>query len=62
MIGDAGLFVSPENADAFAKAMKQIVEDPTFKETLNQKGLARTALFDWKKTAEKTWEVLKGLV
>ncbi|MEK7451738.1 MAG: glycosyltransferase family 1 protein [Patescibacteria group bacterium] len=62
VIGDAGLFVSPENADAFAKAMKQIVEDPTFKETLNQKGLARTALFDWKKTAEKTWEVLKGLV
>jgi glycosyltransferase involved in cell wall biosynthesis len=62
VIGDAAMFVLPSEPERWARAMTQMVEDAPLRDQLIQKGFARASLYDWKKTALKTWEVLRGLV
>lgn len=62
ILEDAALFVSPEDPELWVKAMKQIIEDPLLRDQLIQKASMQVAQYDWKKTAEQTWEVLKSLV
>lgn len=62
VIGDAALFVSPEDPKEWVRAMKQLAENNTLQEQLRQKGSLRSVQFDWKKTAEETWKVLQSLV
>lgn len=62
VIGDAALFVAPSEPELWVRAMKQIAEDSLLRDQLVQKGSARAALYDWKKTALETWEVLRRLV
>ncbi len=54
---DAALFVSPREPEAWAEAMRHIVEDAVLRSSLREKGLARAAQFSWEKTAEATWKV-----
>ena len=60
--GDAALFVEPNSIEAWAQAMKRIVEDPTFADTLRTKGLVQIEKFSWQKTAEETWKILSSVV
>lgn len=62
VLGDAALFVTPSESEPWVRAMKQIAEDASLREQLIVKGSARSALYDWNKTAAKTWEVLRSLV
>ncbi len=59
--GDAALFVSPREPEAWALAMGRIVSEGAVREELERKGLERVKGFSWKKTAEATWEVLRLL-
>lgn len=62
IVGDAGLLVPPEEPEAWAHALERIVKDGTLRTELIAKGAERIKQFSWEKTAEQTWEVLKGLV
>ena len=49
--GDAALYFDPTNATALANSMQQMIQDPTLKQSLIQKGKARLANFSWNKAA-----------
>jgi glycosyltransferase involved in cell wall biosynthesis len=60
--GDAAMFVSPKEPEAWGHAMKKIAHDGTLRDDLSAKGSERVKQFSWEKTAEQTWEVLRSLV
>lgn len=62
ILGDAALFITPTEPESWVKVMNKIVEDPVLREQLIQKGSARATLYDWGKTAAKTWEILQSMV
>lgn len=62
VIADAALFVTPSEPEHWARAMEQLVADTSLREQLIQKGSVRATVYDWEKTAEKTWGVLRGVV
>ncbi len=60
--GDAAMFVSPKEPEAWAHAMKKITHDGTMRDELSRKGNERVKEFSWERTAQQTWEVLRTLV
>jgi glycosyltransferase involved in cell wall biosynthesis len=62
VVGDAGLFVSPAEPEAWTRAMRRITEDAGFVKDLVAKGMARAQQFSWTKTAETTWQTIRSLV
>jgi glycosyltransferase involved in cell wall biosynthesis len=57
--GDAALLVDPYNFEEIAQAMFQIMNSKQLKETLVQKGYARSQIFSWDDTAKQTIKVYK---
>lgn len=60
--GDAAVFVSPKEPEAWGQAMKKLAHEGTLRDELVRKGSERVKQFSWEKTAEQTWEVLRSLV
>jgi glycosyltransferase involved in cell wall biosynthesis len=58
VVGDAGITVSPHDADALAKALKNLLQNEILGNQLREKGIARAGLFSWEKAANATWKVL----
>ena len=56
--GDAALLVNPYSVEAIREAMQMLVNDPTVRSQLRERGLARAAQFSWAKTGQATVEVL----
>lgn len=54
VVGDAGVMVSPTDANALAEAIVQVVRDETLRESLRERGLQRAGMFSWRTTAERT--------
>ncbi|MFN2628000.1 MAG: glycosyltransferase family 4 protein [Gaiellaceae bacterium] len=50
--GDAALLCDPEDADAFAVAIRRVLGDPELAESLRLRGFERAASFTWARTAE----------
>lgn len=59
VVGDAGLYVNPLDADDMARAMEAVVSNPELANSLRKKGLERAKQFSWKKTAERTLDILR---
>jgi glycosyltransferase involved in cell wall biosynthesis len=53
VVGDAGLLCPPRDADAFADALRRVLEDGELAERLRARGLARAAEFTWERTARE---------
>lgn len=49
--GDAALLIDPTNIEELVGAIEKIYFDKTFRETLCEKGLARSKMFSWEKTS-----------
>jgi glycosyltransferase involved in cell wall biosynthesis len=58
--GDAALLIDPENPQAIARAVKQMMEKPALRRRYIQRGLKRAKLFTWEKTARSTLKVYEG--
>ncbi len=58
--GDAAVFAPPAEAEAWAEAMRRVVESSDLRADLQARGRVRAALFSWGKTAGLTWETLAG--
>jgi glycosyltransferase involved in cell wall biosynthesis len=52
--GDDALLVDPDDHDAIAKALAQILDDPALADDLRTRGRARAATYTWERTAALT--------
>ncbi len=59
VVGEAGLYVNPLDADELADKIKQVLGDKDLAANLKAKGLERAALFSWKKAAARTLDILR---
>ena len=57
VVGDAGLLVNPFDTDAIGAAIERVIDDNELRARLRTRGLERAALFSWRETARKTFEV-----
>lgn len=56
--GTAALYVDAENTEEIAQTIIHVLDDDTLRHELINKGTERLTAFDWKTTAEKTFEIL----
>jgi len=59
--GNAALLVDPENPEAIAKAVRQMMEKPALRRRYIQMGLSRAKQFTWEKTARATLRVYEKM-
>jgi glycosyltransferase involved in cell wall biosynthesis len=59
VVGDAGLLINPYDTKEIAKAINSLINDDELREDLIKKGLTRSKLFNWSKSAYETLEVYK---
>jgi glycosyltransferase involved in cell wall biosynthesis len=52
VVAEAGLMVSPDNAEQWAQAMSEILDDENLRSILVKKGLERAAQFTWDRSAD----------
>lgn len=62
VVGDAGILVSPTSYKAFADALLWLLESPSMRENLVNKGFRQVKQFSWDKTAAQTYEVYSSVV
>ncbi|HRO74904.1 MAG TPA: glycosyltransferase family 1 protein [Crocinitomicaceae bacterium] len=60
VVGDAGILVNPFDATEIAKQMQFVAENKTVQAELSAKGLVRSTVFSWDKTANIVWEVIEN--
>jgi glycosyltransferase involved in cell wall biosynthesis len=61
VVGDGGMLIDPDKPDEICRAMKEILSNRELRDILVKKGLEKAAKFDWKKTAQKTLEMMKKM-
>lgn len=57
--GEAAVYVDPRDAAALAKAMTRMLTDESWRGSLVNQGLSRSALFSWSRTAAQTVSVYR---
>ena len=57
--GDAALLFHPEDESSIAAAIETVLTSPSRARELRERGLARAARFQWRRSAEQTLEVLR---
>ena len=61
VVGDAGLYASPDAPAAWAEALEACLDDTRAAE-LAARGLARANAFSWASTAEATWRAYEAAI
>jgi glycosyltransferase involved in cell wall biosynthesis len=56
------LLVDPANTAALAAALRDLVEQPSLRQQLRQRGLQRAAQFSWERTAAATHAALAEIL
>lgn len=59
--GDAAEYVDPTSVDSIRGAMERIIREPALREDLRGRGLDRSKLFSWDRTAHEVWQVLESV-
>lgn len=62
VVGKAGILIDPDKPDEIYRAMREILLNREFRDSLIKKGLEKSQRFDWKKTAGMFLEMLKKMV
>lgn len=62
VVGDAALLFDPLNSDQLLKSLRDIERSETLRLTLSAQGLKNIRRFNWKKTADITFEVYEELL
>ena len=60
--GDAAVLLDPDDESAWREAIRRVVEDRAFSDSLRSRGLARAAEFSWSRTARETAEIYRELL
>ena len=59
VVGDAAMLVDPYSVHSIADGIRKILSDETLKSELSVRGIERSKLFSWEKTAIETLKVYK---
>ncbi len=59
VVGSAGITVEPDDTDAIAAAIRELIENPELAEQLADQGLEQALQFSWMRTASRTAEVYR---
>lgn len=59
--GDASLYFDPRDIDSIAHALETMVQDDSLRQDLIRKGLERSALFTWQRTADRHLALYQSL-
>ncbi len=59
VVGDAGIMVSPTDADALCQSMLEIYQDPSLKQKMSLRSLERAQQFSWQKCTRQTIKAYK---
>jgi len=61
IVGDAGILVDTQRADELEEALSLVLTDKELRGRMKEKGLDRSRLFSWEKTARETLEVYRQI-
>ncbi len=61
VIGDAGIVHEPNDIEALARSMRDLLTVPELRENFVQRGLLRAKRFTWQETVRKTLEVYERM-
>lgn len=61
IVGDAAIQAPPDDTEAIARALRDLLLQPGLRAALRVKSLARARLFTWRRTAEQTLRVYDSL-
>ncbi len=61
VVGDAGVLVDPDDREAWARALRDVIEQPDHAADLSRRGLSRAAGYTWGATAALTADVYRSL-
>ena len=59
--GSAGYLVSAEETEAVTRALREVAESPELRQSLRERGLARSSEFSWERTARQTLAVYEAV-
>jgi len=59
--GDAALLVAPEDVEALAEAMWQLIDDRTLRHEIQDRGFRQTSQFTWTQAADKVRRIYHNL-
>jgi len=62
VVGDAGVLVDPNDEQALAKAMSDVLSDPVRQRALREAGLSRAEAFSWQATAVQTAKLYRRIL
>ena len=62
VIGDAGLLFNPQSTDDLADLLLLVIDDPTERERLIERGRMRAQAFSWNQTAAQTHNIYRSVV
>lgn len=62
VVGEGGLLVPPDEEAALSDAIVRTWADPTFRQTLSQRGKQQAARFTWRRTAEQTLSIYEEVM
>lgn len=62
VVGDAAIFIDPEQTETFARTLADVAENATLRSTLKQKGLFHARRFSWHLTAESTVDIYMHVI
>jgi glycosyltransferase involved in cell wall biosynthesis len=58
ILGDDAIYIDPHNVDDMAEKLLNLIEDENLQEEMALKGLKRSAMYSWKRTAVETIQIL----
>lgn len=61
VMGDAGIMVDPASQAEMSDAIESVIDDPSLRMSLREKGLQRAKLFGWDRCAEATLNLYRSL-
>jgi glycosyltransferase involved in cell wall biosynthesis len=62
VVGAAGVFVAPDDVEGIADSIRRVLEDPSLRQRLREKGKMNLERFSWRNTARKTLEVYEKVL
>ena len=62
VVGDAGILLDPDDAGAWAQALRRVLEDHALARRMRQQGLERAGMFNWNRTAHQTAVVYRQVI
>ncbi len=62
VVGDAGILIEPTEVGSIVNGLRQMASDPELRLELRQRGLARSQLFTWERSAKKAAGMMRNFL